>query len=187
MGVESDVVEKLSRLDAEFDAGEERTSVGAIASVSTSVSRPAWSVPSGASPVLRTSVATPSDVGSGMVSGRVSPEAGKGLVASSVVSSTAFLPASSGDVADEVLLMGVSLRECRGMPGNEVWVSRTDAGAEPISPRRREAARREPAAQWVSGMVPVRLFLRGPCSARRRPARPGPSAHRRRRRCALWR
>ena len=52
-----------------------------------------------------------------MVSGRVSPEAGKGLVAPSVVSLTAFSPASSGDVAGEVLLMGVSLRECRGMPG----------------------------------------------------------------------
>ena len=73
MGVESNAVKKPSRLDAELDAGEERTSVGVIASVSASASQPVWSVPSGASPVLRTSVATPSDVGSGMVSGRVSP------------------------------------------------------------------------------------------------------------------
>jgi hypothetical protein len=41
-----------------------------------------------------------------MVSGRVLPEAGKGLVASSLVASVLFLLASSGDVVDEVLLIG---------------------------------------------------------------------------------
>ena len=41
-----------------------------------------------------------------MVSGRVSPEAGKGLVAYSLVASVLFLLASSGDVVDEVLLIG---------------------------------------------------------------------------------
>ena len=41
-----------------------------------------------------------------MVSGRVSPEAGKGLVASSLVASVLFLLASSGDAVDEVLLIG---------------------------------------------------------------------------------
>ena len=51
-----------------------------------------------------------------MVSGRVSPEAGKGLVASSLVASVLFLLASSGDVVDEVLLTGVSLHEVRVVP-----------------------------------------------------------------------
>ena len=56
-----------------------------------------------------------------MVSGRVSPEAGKGLVASSLVASVLFLLASSGDAVDEVLLMGVSLDRGRDMPGKDFW------------------------------------------------------------------
>jgi hypothetical protein len=63
------------------------------------------------------SVAAPSDVGSRMVSGRVSPEADKGLVVSAVsMFSVMFLLASSGDVVDEVLLTGVSLHEVRVVP-----------------------------------------------------------------------
>ena len=54
---------------------------------------------------------------SGGVNGWVSPVAGKGLVASSPVASVLLLPASSGDVVDEVLLMGVSLGGAGTCPG----------------------------------------------------------------------